>query len=478
MNRISRRDVLRMSAASLALASTATRAANNTNIKPNILFIMADDMGYADVSCYGRREYSTPHIDSLAKDGMKFTHGYANSAVCTATRTALLTGRYQYRLAIGLEEPLGTRDLGVPAEHPTIASLLGKAGYGTTLIGKWHVGQLPKYGPLQNGYDHFYGFRGGGVDYFSHQYNGKDDLWDQDTLVKEHGYITDLLGDRAIKEINGYATAKKPFFISLHFSAPHWPWEGPDDEAESKRIIGRAAMSFDSGTMKTYAAMITRMDMQIGRVLDAVKRNGIDKNTIVVFTSDNGGERFAYTWPFVGRKSELLEGGLRVPTIVRWPGKVPAGITHEQITMSMDWLPTFVAVAGGKTDPNYPVDGINLLPVLTQKNAPIISREVYWRYKSHMQEALRIGDWKYLKIDENTFLFNVVADPMERANWKERDPQRYADMVAKYQAWNATMLPLDPKSSTWGFTAKDAADHIGAKNNPTAPSSHPESAND
>jgi arylsulfatase A-like enzyme len=470
MSGLSRRDVLKMSAASLALGSGSSEATSRADSRPNVLFIMADDMGYADVSCYGRPEYKTPHIDSLAKDGMRFLQGYANSAVCTASRVALMTGRYQYRLPIGLEEPLGVRDIGLPPEQPTMPSLFKNLGYGTTLLGKWHLGSLPKYGPLQSGYEHFWGFRGGGVDYFTHKGNGKEDLWDGDTKVSEHGYITDLLGDHTIKEINGYAAAKKPFFISLHFNAPHWPWEGPDDEAESKRMEGRAAMSFDSGTQATYAAMITRMDMQIGRVLAALKKNHLDRNTIVIFTSDNGGERFAYTWPFSGRKSELLEGGLRVPTIVRWPNKVPAGVTHDQVVMNMDWLPTLLAAAGGAPDANHPTDGMNLLPVLTQ-HAPATPRTVYWRYKSHLQEAVREGDWKYLKIDDNTFLFNVVNDPLERANWKERDPQKYNELVAKYQTWNSTMLPLDPQSSTWGFPARDLADHIGAKNGP-GPASH------
>jgi arylsulfatase A-like enzyme len=193
--------------------------------KPNIVFILADDLGYADLSCYGRQDLATPNIDRIAAEGVRFVQAYANSAVCSATRTALITGRYQYRLRVGLEEPL--RDvpgIGLPPEHPTLPSLLGQAGYTSTLVGKWHLGLLPKFGPLQSGYDHFYGFRGGSVDYYAHTgTTHKDDLWDGDTPVHQEGYLTDLLGDRAVKVIDDAARSDAPFLLSLHFSAPHWP---------------------------------------------------------------------------------------------------------------------------------------------------------------------------------------------------------------------------------------------------------------
>jgi len=287
---------------------------------PNILFILADDLGYADVSCYGRPDFKTPNIDGLAVRGTRFLQAYANSAVCTASRTALITGRYQYRLRLGLEEPLaGNPDVGLPPEHPTLPSLLKKVGYSSTLIGKWHLGELPKFGPLQSGYDHFYGFRGGAVDYFSHAFGKEDDFWDDDVPVHQAGYLTDLLGARAVDVVNGYAKTGKPFMVSLHFNAPHWPWEGPGDQAESDRLRaagGRYMFHFDGGSQKTYQQMIEAMDRQIGRVLEALDANHLSDNTIVVFTSDNGGERFADTWPFTGKKTELLEGGLRIPTSI------------------------------------------------------------------------------------------------------------------------------------------------------------------
>ena len=464
---LSRRAWMAGAAGTLALAGGPARRGEAQPARPNIIFIMADDLGYADVSCYGRQDYSTPNIDRIAAGGVRFVQGYANSAVCSATRTALITGRYQYRLPIGLEEPLSsasTRDIGMPPSQPTLPSLLKIAGYNTTLIGKWHLGKLPNYGPLKSGYDRFFGFRGGSLDYFTHKFGpphtDTDDLWDGDVKIHQVGYLTDLLGDRAVSEINSYARSAQPFLISLHFNAPHWPWEAPDDEAEAQRLT--SLFHLDGGSQRTYARMVMQMDLQIGRVLQALDANGIADNTIVIFTSDNGGERFSATWPFSGRKTELLEGGLRIPAIIRWPARIPAGRTSEQVMISMDWMPTLLAAAGTAPDPTHAPDGMNLLPVLTQGSAPV-SRTLYWRYRQHAQRAMRDGDMKYLKIAENTFLFNVVNDPLERANLKNRQKDAFAHMEKQYAAWEASMLPEDPAASSAGFSGSELADHIGAK---------------
>jgi arylsulfatase A-like enzyme len=461
--KVTRRQVL--AAAPFALLSKAAAA----DAPPNIVFILADDLGYADLSCYGRREYRTPNIDRVAAEGVRFTQAYANSAVCSATRTALITGQYQYRLPVGLEEPMNglaqRRNIGLPPEHPTLPSLLKKAGYGTTLVGKWHLGWLPDYGPLQSGYDHFWGFRGGGLDYFTHKSGPANtdtaDLWDGDVKIEQAGYLTDLLGDRAVAVVRDYASAKKPFLLSLHFNAPHWPWEGPGDEAESQRI--RTMADFDGGSLETYGRMVRELDTQVGRVLDQLQAGGVAENTIVVFTSDNGGERFSDTWPFTGRKTDLLEGGLRIPALVRWPGHVRAGGLVEQVGITMDWLPTLLAAAGTQADSAYPPDGMSLLPWLTGSAAPV-SRKLFWRYKNNAQRAMRDGDMKWLKIQDNTFLFNVVSDPLERANLKERQPDVYRRMVNDYEVWNATMLPEDPQSSTAPMgNASQLADHYGVR---------------
>ena len=463
---VTRRTWIRRAALSTAALATGAHRllAQPPAKKPNIVFILADDLGYADVACYGRPDLSTPNIDRLAATGVRFLQAYANSAVCTATRVALMTGRYQYRLPVGLEEPLTVRDaaVGLPPTEPTLPSLLKKAGYSTTLVGKWHLGKLPKYGPLQSGYDHFYGFRTGALDYYRHRgTDSKDDFWDDDVAIHQVGYLTDLLGDRAVHVIDGSAKSDKPFFLSLHFNAPHWPWEAPGDDAESDRIKDTNLQHYDGGTQKTYQRMIERMDLQIGRVLGALAAHRLLDNTIVIFTSDNGGERFADTWPFTGRKTELLEGGLRIPSIVSWPSRLPKGKTTEQVAISMDWLPTLTAAAGAALDSSAPPDGVNLLPHLTELSATV-PRTLFWRFKANAQRAARIGDLKFLKMLDETFLFNVVDDPMERANLKVRRPEDYARIEAAWQEWNATMLPEVDESRTDNFTGAQMADRPGA----------------
>ncbi|HMA71796.1 MAG TPA: sulfatase-like hydrolase/transferase, partial [Xanthobacteraceae bacterium] len=296
-----RRNVLKTAAtggAALAVAAAAARSpAQPRTRRPNIVFILADDMGYADVSSYGRHDLVTPNIDRIAAQGTRFTQAYANSPVCTASRVAIITGRYQLRLSVGLEEPISgrtQRGIGLPPSHPTLPSLLRKAGYGTMLVGKWHLGALPDFSPHKSGYDHFYGFRSGSVDYYLHTSRvGAPDFWDEERLIAQEGYTTELFGDRAVKAIGDYALAGQPFLLSLHFNAPHWPWEAPGDQAESERLRGRDTIDWDGGSQETYRRMISAMDAQVGRVLRALEDGGIASDTIVIFTSDNGGERYA-----------------------------------------------------------------------------------------------------------------------------------------------------------------------------------------
>lgn len=458
---LTRRTAIGAALGTAALAAAGPSFAKASGRKPNIFFIMADDMGFADLSCYGRQDYETPVLDALAKEGMRLTHAYANSAVCTASRVALITGRYQYRLPIGLQEPLGQQDVGLPPEVPTIASLLRAQGYATSLIGKWHLGALPKYGPLKSGYDEFWGLRGGGVDYYTHGFAGNPDLWDGDAKVEEAGYLTDLLADRAMLTLDRRKKDGKPFFMSLHFTAPHWPWEGPDDagKAESARIAASpnptAIMHYDGGDIKTYANIVRSLDANVGRVLAKLAALGMDKDTIVVFTSDNGGERFSNTWPFTGKKTELLEGGLRIPAIIRWPGVTKPGSTSDVPVMTMDWLPTFLQAAGATPAKS---DGIDVRQILGGQTHE--DRTLYWRFKNHDQKAVRHGRMKYLSIAGHEFLFDVVADPLERANLKQRQPALFAELKAAFEAWNKDMLN-DPKAPSYGFTSEQLADHFG-----------------
>jgi arylsulfatase A-like enzyme len=466
-----RRSAMVSAAGAATLALTVPGLAHTPGRRPNFLFIMADDLGYADLSCYGRRDYETPVLDGLAMQGMRFTHGYANSAVCSATRVGLITGRYQYRLRVGLDEPLSTPGVGLPPEHPTLPSLLRASGYHTALIGKWHMGPLPDFGPLQSGYDEFWGNRGGGVDYFSHEVNEAPDLWDGDVPIERAGYYTDLLADRSIEFLDARAAkADQPWLLSLHFTAPHWPWEGNDAEgqAESGRLanspadrLGLRITHFDGGDMATYAAMVTNLDANVGRVLARLAALGLEQDTVVVFTSDNGGERFSDTWPFTGRKTELLEGGIRVPFIVKWPGVIAPGSESDTPALSMDFLPTFLAAAGSAPDPAFPSDGVDIRPVLAGTALP--ERTLFWRYLSGDQKAARRGSYKYLSIRGNEFLFNVVDDPMERANLKTRMPDLFAELRDAFDAWNAGMLN-DPTARSYQFSPSEMVDRFGSPN--------------
>lgn len=448
-----RREVL--GGAAGALAATAigrpqTASALADPGRPNILFILADDLGFADLSCYGRREYQTANLDRLAASGVKFSDGYSNSSVCSATRIALMTGRYQYRLRAGLEEPIVRRDSGVglPPAHPTIPSLLRQFGYSTALVGKWHMGWPPEYGPLKSGYDRFFGIIPGATDYFAHGGDGgavpaDTSLIEGDRPVERAGYLTDLLAQRAVTEIRSAAATGSPFFISLHFTAPHWPWQGPQDEA--RRGWTKDFFHRDGGTLDKYAEMMVALDNAIGKVLAELDAQGLADDTLVVFTSDNGGERFSDTWPFRGEKGQLLEGGIRVPLLVRWPRRLSSGTTSSQAMISMDWLPTFAAAVGFPLDPNYPPDGENLMPVLTGSQ-PARQRTIFWRHNGDDQAAVRDGKWKYLRVGKTESLYDLAADPRERANLKEKHPEVYLRLRDAHRAWNATMLPYPPNS--------------------------------
>ena len=413
--------------------------------RPNFIFIMADDLGYADLGCYGGRTKCSPSLDRMAKEGLRFTQGYANSSVCSPTRFALMTGRWQHRLRGGADEPIrsgaarGNPQLGLPPAHPTLPSLLRDAGYATALVGKWHLGFPPHFGPRKSGYQEFFGGLSGAIDYFTHMDSyGVHDLFENETEVHRKGYLTDLITERAVEFLK--RKRKEPFLLSVHYNAPHWPWETRDDEAEAERI--EKIYHFDGGSVPTYLTMIRQMDEGIGRIFAALKSAKIDRNTVVVFTSDNGGERYSDTWPLVGKKMDLLEGGIRVPCIVRWPAKVKAGGVTTQQAVTMDWVATFLDAAGVSADKSYPLDGISLLNMLKSPKSTV-QRDLYWKMLFRNQKALRAGDWKYLSVDGDEFLFNLALDERERANYGKRDAKRLAAMRAKYQAWDDA-LPKHP----------------------------------
>ena len=427
---------------------------------PNIVFILADDLGWADLGVYGATDFKTPHLDRLAAQGVRFNQAYANSAVCSATRIALITGRYQYRLRAGLEEPLAryAGQLGLPPDHPTLPSLLKKAGYDTALIGKWHLGQPPAYGPQRSGYDYFFGNHHGAIDYFTHKPGVGEqfdrDLWQGSEPVERSGYYTYILGDEATRYVQERKNIAKPFFLSLHFTAPHWPWEGPDDEHVAHSI--KNLFHYDGGSLKKYGEIVEALDKAVGQVLQALDDSGQADNTIVIFTSDNGGERFSKTWPFTGQKTELLEGGIRVPTLLRWPARIAPQVS-EQVTATMDWLPTLLAAAGVAPHADYPPDGESILPVLLG-DAPVHPRTLFWRYKSQRQRAVREGRYKYLRINDNEFLFDVEDDTLERANLRDKHPEVFERLRAAWEQWNAQFLPITDEVITHGLSPDIQAD--------------------
>ncbi|MCL4737844.1 MAG: sulfatase-like hydrolase/transferase [Burkholderiaceae bacterium] len=429
--------------------------------RPNILFIVADDLGYADLGCYGGRpnehEPTSPVLDTLAASGMRFTDGYSNSPVCSPTRFAMITGRYQYRFRGGTEEPIARRSigsdiLGLPPGIPTLPSMLHSCGYRTALIGKWHLGHPPHFGPLRSGYEEFFGNIGGGLDYFTHVTSGgHHDLWQGDEEYFSDQYMTDLLSERAAEYVA--RADKRPFLLSLHYTAPHWPWETRDDRvvaAELKNLV-----HLDGGDVHTYRRMIRHMDDGIGRVVQALRDRGALENTLIVFTSDNGGERFSDNWPLVGGKMDLTEGGIRVPYIAHWPAMIQPGQISAQHCLTMDWTTTMLDAAGVRADPQHPLDGRSLLGVLRDPNATFL-RPMYWRMKHRGQRALRDGDWKYLRVDGQDYLFDLTRDERERTNQGMRIPQRLAAMRDQWEKWEASMPPMAPDATvTLGYSAND-----------------------
>ncbi len=435
--------------------------------RPNIVFIVADDLGYADLGCYGGRDASfgpvSPVLDGLAARGLKLTQGYSNSPVCSPTRFALMTGRYQYRLRGAAEEPInsksrGSTTLGLPPEHPTLPSLLRDAGYRTALMGKWHLGYPPAFGPLRSGYDEFFGPMSGGVDYFTHcSSTGQHDLYLGEAEQQEGGYLTDLITDHGLDFVRRMAEGARsgtPFFLSLHYTAPHWPWETRDDEALAQEVKGNL-FHLHGGNIDTYRRMIHHMDEGIGRLMDLLRAEGLERDTLVVFTSDNGGERFSDNWPLVGGKMDLTEGGIRVPWIAHWPAVIAPGSTSTQTCMTMDWSATMLDAAGATAAASHPLDGRSLMPLLRDATWRD-DQPLFWRMNHRGQRAMRHGPWKYLRVDGHDYLFNLEGDERERANLAPIAPERLAAMVQAWEAWEATMPPIPADATvSLGYGVKD-----------------------
>lgn len=429
---------------SIARTHAAQTSSTEKDFRPNVIFILADDLGWGDLSCYGRPDYRTSNIDLLSLQGTRFTDAYSASAVCTPTRCGYVTGRYPARFRIGLEEPLTATNLDVGLEpgQPTIASLLKQSGYETALFGKWHLGFRPEWGPNAHGFDEFFGILAGAGDYFLHKNGlGQPDLYENTTPVDRNGYLTDLLTERAVSYVKKRRSA--PFFLSLHYTAPHWPWQEPKG-GETVTFTDKASEPVTmaaGGSLKLYAQMMKSLDAGVGRVMQSIRAAGIDKKTLVIFTSDNGGERFSYLWPFSGQKGDLLEGGIRVPAIVRWPGVVPANRVTQQMAISMDWTATILAAAKTDAAARNALDGIDLLPVI-KGTSTVSDRTLFWRI--YNRDAVREGKWKYVRDGEVRRLFDLSLDQHEQADFSKKHPEVLQRLMREFDKWNDQMLPRLP----------------------------------
>ncbi len=428
------------STAIAAAAGAAKLAFASPRSRPNIVLITADDLGYGDLSSYGRADFDTPMLDRLAAQGTRFTQAYSIAPICTPTRVGLMTGRYPARDPLGLREPLtlapADRLIGLDSSQPTLSSLLKAAGYTNGLFGKWHLGIQPQFHPNRHGFDQFFGPLGGAVDYVSHQDPaGVHDLYRNSERVRATGYLTDLVAEEAVHFIR---SAREPFFLSHQGTAPHSPWQKRGDPPVERGAPG-TVRGLDIGPPDRFPGMMAALDEAVGRILSALDQSGLAERTLVIFTSDNGGKQHSNMAGLARGKGEVWEGGIRVPAFARWPNVIPAGVTTRQAATTLDWTATMVAAAGASPHPSYPPDGIDLLPVLSGGSP--IDRTIFWRSDRAKQLAVRRGNWKYLRDGESEYLFDLVLDPGERKNLKDEQRAIFQDLRAQAAAWNRDMLP-------------------------------------
>ncbi|WP_306314502.1 sulfatase family protein, partial [Streptomyces hydrogenans] len=412
--------------------------------RPNILFILGDDLGWADLSSYGSPHIRTPHLDRLARDGVRFTDAYSGSATCSPTRFSLYTGRYPGRTKGGLAEPIADKSVGLEPTHPTLASLLRDSGYATALIGKWHCGYLPDHSPTKSGWDEFFGNFGGALEYYSKLgLGGEYDLYEGDAEYKDLRYYTRILTERASEYVS--RDHEKPWLLNLNFTTPHWPWIADGDEEASAEIVRRvkagdrsALWHQDGGSIEKYKEMVEDLDRSVGQVLKALKRSGQEQDTLVFFASDNGGERFSYNWPLAGNKGSLQEGGIRVPSVLRWPARIDGGQVSDLPVYTPDWTATLLELAGARPHPAYPLDGTSLAGHLL-RGEDVPERDLFWRVRG--ERALRRGDWKYYRgKNGRDQLFHLSEDAREQADRAPFEQARLAELRAAWERVDAGLL--------------------------------------
>lgn len=409
-------------------------------VRPNIVFILADDLGYGDLGCYGATDVRTPHLDRLAREGVRLTDFYANGPVCTPTRAAFMTGRYQQRVG-GLEWAIypGAKHLGLPGAEVTLAEMMREAGYATALAGKWHLGYTADRAPNAQGFERFFGLLSGNHNYFTHrENNGEADLWLDTRPVAMEGYSTRLITRHALDFLAAMQT--RPFFLYLAYNAPHFPIQGPEDADRQVTLTEWA-----QGTRATYIKMVEALDAGIGEVLAALERHGLATNTLVVFTSDNGGDRFSRNVPLARGKGMLGEGGIRVPCLARWPGRIPAGKVSSQVGITMDWTATFLNLAGTKPPRGRALDGKDLLPILAGDKRGV-KRTMFWRRVGPnwvtTHRAVREGNWKLiLERNGKRELYDLSRDIGETNNLAEIETAKVGRLSRMLDNWEKQMAP-------------------------------------
>jgi arylsulfatase A-like enzyme len=425
------------------------QAASAAEKKPNILIIVGDDMGYADIGVHGCRDIPTPHIDALANAGVRCTDGYVSAPYCSPSRAGMLTGRYQTRFGHEFNPGDGQQD-GLPLSETTVANRMKAAGYETGWVGKWHLGSAPERIPQSRGFEDGFGFLGGSHGYFP---GSKPAILRDNKSIQEKEYLTDAFGREAVRLID--QQSDKPFFLYLAFNAVHTPMNATDDRLEKFKDIKEKSR-------RTYAGMMSAMDDAIGKVLDKLHEKNLDDNTLVFFFSDNGGPTMPGTTinasrntPLRGSKRTTLEGGIRVPFLVRWPGHVPSGRVYKNPVISLDILPTVLAAADVKTPPDARLDGKDLLPYLNGKNGERPHDTLYWRFGEQM--AIRQGDWKLVRYDSvmdglkgaatGPKLYNLASDIGESKDLFKSEPDKAKSLQTAWDEWNESNVP-----PLWGKT--------------------------
>jgi arylsulfatase A-like enzyme len=414
---------------------------------PNIVVILTDDQGFADVGFHGNKDIRTPNIDRIAHNGVVFTEGYVSYAVCGPSRAGLLTGRYQDRFGFGRNPLMAPNDptMGLPVSEETMADLLKKANYATAVMGKWHMGAHPTLHPNRRGFDEFYGFLSGGHQYFPENLTLKNlsevkaqfdayrtKLLHNTKRVEETEYLTDALSREAIRFIR--AKKDNPFFLYLAYNAPHAPLQA------TEKYLSRYPEIKDT-RRRTYAAMVSAVDDGVGGILNTLEELKIDRNTIVFFLSDNGGptpDNASSNAPLRGKKGDFFEGGIRVPFAVQWPGKIPSGTRYAEPVISLDIFATAAALA--QVTPKNPIDGVNLIPFLTGTNQAAPHDYLYWRNFDQQRFAVRARDAKMITQPTTDFLFKIRSDIGEKNNLAQGEPKTLKQLKSKAASWNKQLL--------------------------------------